>query len=192
MIARGNRGHRNRSVVTSSLILSLWPSSVPELTMSAKKRRIRFTTRTLFAVVTLLAILCAFFGARAVREVREHRATTQITRLGGRFDHRPADMLTRDGWVARSMTLLVYEDFARVTHVSLDRTQIRDDDLAVLASLPNLEGLDISNTDITDAGVVHLSMLPHLKYINAQKTKLSESGVNELKSRRPSLFVDWQ
>ncbi|MCA9170083.1 MAG: hypothetical protein KDB23_20545 [Planctomycetales bacterium] len=160
--------------------------------MSAKKRRIRFTTRTLFAVVTLLAILCAFFGARAVREVREHHATTQITRLGGRFDHQPAGILTRDGWVTRSMSFLVYEGFARVTHVSLDRTRVLDDDLAVLASLPNLEGLDISNTDITDAGVVHLAMLPNLKYINAQRTKLSEAGVNELKSHRPSLFVDWR
>jgi hypothetical protein len=160
--------------------------------MSTNKRRIRFTTRTLFTVVTLLAILCAFFGARAVREGRERLATAEITRLGGRFDYQHAKSLTRDGWPSRLMSFLFYEGFARVTHVSLDRTGIRDDDLAVLASLPSVEGLDISSTAITDAGVVHLGKLRNLKYVNAHNTRLTETGVHELKTRRPSLVVDWR
>ncbi len=160
--------------------------------MSTNRRRIRFTTRTLLTVVSLVAILCAFFGARAVREGRERIATAQITRFGGRFDYEHARSLADDGWPSRLMSFLLYEDLARVTHVSLDRTAILDDDLAILASLPNLEGLDISNTEITDAGIVHLAMIPNLKYINAHNTKLSETGVDELKSRRPLLFVDWR
>ena len=94
--------------------------------------------------------------------------------------------------MSRLMSFVLYEDFTRVTHVSLDRTGILDDDLAVLASLTRLEGLDISNTEISDAGVVHLAKIPNLKYVNAHNTGLTEAGVHEIKSRFPSLVLDWR
>ena len=131
-------------------------------------------------------------GPRAVREGKERLATAEITRLGGRFDRQHARSLDRDGWPSRWVAFVLYEDMARVTGVSLDGTGIVDDDLATLASLPCLEGLDISRTEITDAGVVHLTKMPNLKYVNAYNTKLTEAGVRELRSRRPSLVVDWR
>jgi hypothetical protein len=156
------------------------------------KRRFNFSTRTLLLGVAVLAVLFATFGKRAVREVNERRATSEILRLGGRFDYLHARSLPTDGWASRLVSFVVYENFSRVTHVSLDRTGIQDEDLAIVESLPRLEGLDISKTNITDAGIVRLAAIPHLKYVNAHQTKVTEAGVAKLKSRRPSLVVDWR
>jgi hypothetical protein len=156
------------------------------------KRRFRFSSRTLLLGVAILAVLFATLGQRSVRQVNERRATSEILRLGGRFDYQHATSLKADGWSSRLMAFVLYEDFARVTGVSVNRTGIRDDDLAIFKLLTGLEGLDISSTNITDASVVHLAAIPDLKYLNAHQTKLTEAGVAELKSLRPSLLVDWQ
>jgi hypothetical protein len=156
------------------------------------KRRFTFSTRVLLIVISVLAILFASFGQRMSRELQERQAKSDIQRLGGRYDCEHSTSLIMGGWPSRFMAFVLYEDFSHVTGVSLDGTRIVDDDLAVLASLPNLEGLDISGTEITDASVVHLAKLPNLKYVNAHKTKMTNAGVAELKSRHPSLLVDWR
>jgi len=56
---------------------------------------------------------------------------------------KPADKLTK-------------ADLAKVTRLSLHRTQITDAGLKDLAKLQNLKVLDLSNTKITDAGVAKL------------------------------------
>ena len=155
-------------------------------------RSFRFSLRTLFAVLTAVALLCAVFGPRVVRGAKERRAAAEITCLGGRFDRQRLKSLDRDAWPSRWAAFLLYEDMTRVTGVSLDRTGIVDDDLATLASLPCLEGLDISGTEITDAGLAHLTKVPNLKYVNAHKTRVTEAGVRQLRSGRPSLVVDWR
>jgi hypothetical protein len=154
------------------------------------KRSFSFSTRTLLLGVAVLAVLFAIFGKRTVREVNERRATSEILKLGGRFDCLHARSLPANGWASRVVSFALYEDFSRVTHVSLDRTGVRDEDLAILESLPRLEGLDISTTRITDAGVESLAAIPHLKYVNVHQTNLTEAGVARLKSQRPSLVVD--
>jgi len=157
------------------------------------KRRFTFSTRILLIVVTVLAVLFATLGKRMNRELQERRATSAIQRLGGRFDYDQSTSrsLMAGGWLFRLTAFVLYEDFFQVTGVSLDSTAIVDDDLATLALLPKLEGLDISSTEVTDAGVVHLAKVPNVKYVNAHKTKMTYAGVAELKSRRPSLLVDW-
>jgi len=157
-----------------------------------KRRFFRYSLRTLLLSVTLFAILCAMFGARMVREGRERLATAEIIRLGGRFDYRHVSAIEQDGWFSRSISFLFYEDYGRVTGVSLDQTGIVAGDLAVLTSLTRLEGLDISNTEITDAVVPVLAAIPRLKYVNIHNTRLTESGIRELKERRPYLMVDWK
>ena len=157
-----------------------------------RKHRFKFSSRTLLIAISVLAVLFATAGTRTVREVSERHATSEIQRLGGRIDYQHATSLKANGWTSRLMSFVLYEDFTRVTHVSLDRTGILDDDLAVLASLTRLEGLDISNTEISDAGVVHLAKIPNLKYVNAHNTGLTEAGVHEIKSRFPSLVLDWR
>ena len=77
------------------------------------KRRLNFSSRTLFIAVTILAILLASFGNRAVRELQERRTKSEIQRLGGRFDCRHAVSLTANGWPSRFMSLMLFEDFAR-------------------------------------------------------------------------------
>ena len=149
------------------------------------KRRFVFSTRVLLLVITVLEILFAMFGHRMSRELQQRHATSEIQRLGGRFDYQHSTSQMTGGWSSRLMALLLYEDFTNVTGVSLDGTKIVDDDLVMLASLPKLEGLDISSTGITDAGVVHRTKIPNVKYINAHNTKLTDAGGCRTKTVSP-------
>lgn len=44
---------------------------------------------------------------------------------------------------------------------------------------------------VTDAGLEQLKKLPRLQYIHLHGTNVTESGIQDLKTRRPRIFVDW-
>lgn len=158
----------------------------------AKRFGIRFSIRTLLIGIALVAILCGLFGTRSMHAVRDRQVAFEIRRLGGRFDYANHMSVSDLPWYSRLITLLVYEEFSRITHVSVDGTAVTDEELAHIASLSDLQGIDISNTAITDVGLDHLAKTRSLRYVNAHNTKLTERFVDDLRKRRRSLVVDWQ
>lgn len=54
--------------------------------------------------------------------------------------------------------------------------ELTDDDLAYLASLPNLTGLDLRDTAVTDAGLAHLAAL-RLQTLSLRGTKVGERNL---------------
>lgn len=66
--------------------------------------------------------------------------------------------------------------------VSLRQMNVSDADLAELASMSNLEVLDLEGTPITDAGLAHLGQVAHLQRLDLSGTSVSDAGLTHLKS----------
>jgi len=74
-------------------------------------------------------------------------------------------------------------EVATVEHIAaleLRRTDVDEDDLAVLAGMKNLQFLDLSrNPTVTDAGVAALKGLKNLRYLDLTNTKVTGTGLKD-------------
>ena len=91
---------------------------------------------------------------------------------------------------------------------------LEDDDLKIIAQMPELRQLRVEKNAITDAGVIHLKDLKNLEYLNLYQnpvtnesllalaqlpaleklyvwqTKITEKAISELSSSKPTLMVN--
>jgi len=68
----------------------------------------------------------------------------------------------------------------QIAALELRRTDVNEDDLAVLAGMKNLQFLDLSrNPTVTDAGVASLSGLENLRYLNLERTNVTGTGLKD-------------
>ena len=67
-----------------------------------------------------------------------------------------------------------------VIKVDLHGTKVTDADLAVIASLTDLEQLDLRLTTIGDEGVVHLKGLKRLRFLNLFRTRTGDAGLKTI------------
>jgi hypothetical protein len=77
-----------------------------------------------------------------------------------------------------------------ITYVSLGLTKVTDDDLKVLAGLPQLKELHLNATSISDTGLKALAPLKQLQVLNVMGTRISDAGLEEV-SRFTSLRELW-
>jgi Leucine-rich repeat (LRR) protein len=75
-------------------------------------------------------------------------------------------------WIEKRGGAVTRDSRSRVTGVRMDLSWVTDGDVAALASLPNLESLDLAFTLITDAGVEQLRGLKGVKRLNLQSAEL--------------------
>jgi internalin A len=66
--------------------------------------------------------------------------------------------------------------------VNLSESDVRDEELQALPSLPDLEELYLCHTKITEKGLSHLSGAKKLRLINLASTKTSKRGLGCLKN----------
>jgi hypothetical protein len=71
--------------------------------------------------------------------------------------------------------------FHRVVRVSLRNTEATDDDIQILALLPQLENLDLTNTRVTGAGLAHLKGLKNLRVLGLWNTRVDDAGLEHIK-----------
>lgn len=69
-------------------------------------------------------------------------------------------------WITQAGGSYVRDDQGRVTEVDLASAWIKDDDLARLAELPQLERIDLSYTWISDVGLEHLQRLESVRSLS--------------------------
>ena len=74
------------------------------------------------------------------------------------------------------------QDPAKVKELSLWTSAIRDEDLAALKPLTQLESLDLTSTKVSDAGLEHLKTLTKLKMLDLTSTQVSDAGLKHLKT----------
>ena len=67
-----------------------------------------------------------------------------------------------------------------LTELNLGGVRIKDEDLAGIAGLKNLEVLHLDNTLITDAGLMHVGTLENLISLNLFGTAITDAGLQRL------------
>ncbi len=73
--------------------------------------------------------------------------------------------------------------------VGLGQGKITDAGMEPVATLANLELLDIQGSEVTDAGLERLEAMPNLKEIWASRTRITAGGANRIKAKRPNLKI---
>ena len=151
----------------------------------AATRRFRFSLRTLFAVVFLVAAAAAIVTAYVRSALRQRALVVDIMRSFGSvsYDFNPNRSGTYDArrvqqqpsWLAQ----MLGDDF--VSPVYSVYARAADDDMALqIATLSKLRGLDLANTDISDRGLSHLARLSELRDLNLSGTAISDDGLSAL------------
>lgn len=95
---------------------------------------------------------------------RDDEIKAMVTRLGGTFE--------------------VEGPEATLVKIDLHRTEVADEDLAILAAIESLRELDLRLTKITDAGVRHLGGLTRLETLNLFRTNVTDEGLAMLTGLR--------
>ncbi len=151
-----------------------------ETTTKPRRRWLRFSLRTLLVVI---AVGCVWLGSIANRAQKQRRAVEVITNLGGtvNYDYE-SDGLKRPAYPAWLRNLLPQDYLTTVNTVRLSKSQITDDDLQILANLPDLVFLDLQGTKISDVGVRTLGILTKLRVLILNGTDCTDRGVESLKS----------
>jgi CHAT domain-containing protein/Tfp pilus assembly protein PilF/Leucine-rich repeat (LRR) protein len=67
-----------------------------------------------------------------------------------------------------------------MTTVSFSFTEVTDDDLEILQSVPNLSRLQLKSTPIGDSGLERLRGLVHLRFLDLEDTRITDAGLNHL------------
>ncbi len=76
----------------------------------------------------------------------------------------------------RVKDLSAMKQFPKLRRLEMIKARARDDDLAGLVPLKNLQFLDIRSTPISDRGAVHLSKITSLTELHMSETSIHEDG----------------
>ena len=98
-------------------------------------------------------------GARIRPAEEEPRIVRKLEALGGR----------------------IFKNGERVVEVKLDRTQVTDEDLKLVAVLPEVTDLSLEQTQVGDTGMSHLKALAKLEWLNLFGTQVGDNGLKHLK-----------
>src|SRR5262245_36066521 len=122
-----------------------------------KRRRLRFSLRTLLVLVTIACVGFGWLGMKVRAKQRERAAVNAIRELGGRAEYdfeitygrwnEHQDPPRGPAWLRK---LLGDDAFAKVLAVVLSGRQITDFETTHLEQLPDLKFVWFNNTQITD------------------------------------------
>jgi hypothetical protein len=73
--------------------------------------------------------------------------------------------------------------------VSLARTPVTDDDLALFQDFRHVQTLDLSETAVTDKGLEHLDRLEELNTLVLVRTAVGREAIDRFKAKHPTVDV---
>lgn len=186
----------------------------------AKRRWGQFGLRTLFALMTLVAIFAGLFAARLERARRQAAAVIRLREIAGgtvKYGfHRQlsyyiddsneivipygtgSTISLLDNAGARPLFLpqwlvsqLGVDYFGDVIEVATWNYIGSDEDLADLKFFPRLRRIDfIGAPRVTDEGLVHLTKLRHLEYVRVGGSRITDEGLARLRESLPNCQVE--
>ena len=80
--------------------------------------------------------------------------------------------------------------FGKIRVLNLSETVVGDDEVAILASLPDLTVLNLFGTEVTDDCLALLARMPSLRRVYLWRTAVTPAAALELASKRPELLVN--
>jgi hypothetical protein len=100
----------------------------------------------------------------------------------GAYYHPDRQQVSFDGAVTDAdLADLSQGQFARVSTLWLNRTQVVGPGLSHLCRLAHLEVLYLNRTQLTNEGLVYVGKLIHLTWLRLDKTKITDTGLENLK-----------
>lgn len=139
---------------------------------SLARREFRFSLRSLFILTTLLCLGPGAYVAWEREQCRRGREIiARIVTLGGKVS---GNRQPRSAWL---QTVIGDDMFRCAQGISLDKSSVKDADLAQLSGLPYLENLNLMNTHLTDDGLASLSDLKNLRILFLIGTKVTDDGL---------------
>lgn len=165
----------------------------------------RFSVKGLLAFVTVACFVLGLLVKDAARyAARKGAARAMIESVGGRVGTAGSSHESTPGrnWLTdlcgladrRESLWHVHLSGTKVTGAQLESlygcdwirglylsdTSLKDDDLAVVASLPKLRWLDLRNLEISDKVIEHLKSNHRLVYLETEGTKITCEGLKQL------------
>ena len=71
-------------------------------------------------------------------------------------------------------------------------SRVTSESLAALKGQPTLKHLALDGTNIGDEAVPHLASIPQLTELDVRETLITEKGLATLKAALPNCQIDWQ
>jgi hypothetical protein len=157
----------------------------------------------MFVVVALLCVPLAWAGVRLNLRRQERAAIAELERLGGivYYDWQgksevgfwlasndPNAEPTGPHWVRQ---ILGDDVFSHVVYIWFPIQGsigfpvgpiVSDDELRLVARLPNLEVLNLCFADVDDSGFAHLQELSNLRSLNLAHSNITDGGLRRLRS----------
>jgi hypothetical protein len=161
-----------------------------------KLLRVRFTVRLMLAGIAAFGI---WLGLQINSARRQNSAISAITVVDGYYyyDFQFVDgEYSQDEYPAGPDWLWRHVDLSyicNVTAVGLNCKPATDGTLEQLASLRQLEVLDLTGSKITDKGLEHLRAMKKLRYLRLDRTETTDAGLvhlQELEQLQDLLLID--
>jgi hypothetical protein len=146
-----------------------------------RRRLLRFSLRTLLAVLTAAGV---WLGIIVHEAAEQRRAVAAIEQLGGvvSYDREcdadgnpngPFISVSRRSAIGDFLRTYVGVDyFDSVAYVGLNGQKIDDADLAQLVPLRRVARIDLADTAVTDAGLEYFESFKYLHLLDVSGTKL--------------------
>lgn len=151
----------------------------------------QFRLRTAFVLFAIAAFVLAWFGTQLHGSRRQHAIVSHIVDLGGCVTYDDGSVQSEFGCVRFSepsspewlRTVVGDEFFVNPAEVLLDRCDVTDNDLVMVAQLQGIERLSVRATPISDNGLSHLASLQSLRGLDlSDMTRITDSGLSCLES----------
>ena len=159
------------------------------MTTPTKRRRFRFSLRTLLIVVVLLSLPLGWFALKMREAARQRKAMEAIREAGGDvfYDYQlTGDLFFEENaephapaWLRKLGGDGIFADIVCV-HFSY-REDVGDVVWEDLKGLTKLESLTLSGTQVSDAGLRNLKGLTRLEYLGLANTHVTDAGLENLK-----------
>lgn len=152
---------------------------------TAKRRWLSFSLR---GALILLTALCIWLAILATRARQQELAIRKIMELRGvlRFDYQQQDRSAPDKprppeWLQKAVGEEYFRKVVSVDFAYGGGAKVTDDDLALLAGLPDLTTIELGNNKtVTDAGLKHLAGLRKLRTLYLYRNTFTGDGLRHL------------
>jgi hypothetical protein len=156
-------------------------TTAPPTTPRPRRRWLRFSLRTLLALMLAFGAGFGWFAHQVQRAREQGEAGKALKELGGMVAYQPASggmTRTAVAWVGKFLG----EDLSvEVRAVSLWGTPVTDAGLEHLRGLTQLQVLSLDGTPVTNAGLEHLRGLTQLQVLDLDSTHLTDAGLEHLR-----------
>ena len=142
--------------------------------------RLRFSTKSLLLLMTLLSAMLAMFAQPLLESRRHQRQLDEIVAMGANISSRGS--IQRDmslGHIFLSFFSSSYSRF-RLYYLDFSNTKVGNQELEKIAKLQHIQDLNLQSTQVTDEGLVHLQKLRYLRKLNLSGTQVTDRGLKHL------------